>query len=104
MSAELNLHPQDEVTQTRLSHDEIAGNKMSGMAVPANDTGLADFHTASSEDRAPNYAGRIVGGIVVVLMLVAAGGYLYSISSHAPAPKVTDMQLPNTPPPPPQQN
>ena len=98
MSAELNLHPQDEVTRTRLSRDEIAGNEMSAAGVPANDTGLADFHTTSSEDRAPNYAGRIVGGIVVVLMLAAAGGYIYTLYVNTPTPPVTDTQLPNTPP------
>lgn len=62
---------------------------------PANSPGR--YHTVSP-DR-PNYAGKVIGGIVAVAILGAVGFYIYDASMSAPPPsKVTAAELPQTAP------
>ena len=59
-----------------------------------NGGGLGDFHTVSPEDREPNNTPKILGGLVVALMLGAAGAYVYSVSGHQPKQIVAANSLP----------
>ena len=59
-----------------------------------NGSGLGDFHTINPEDREPNNTPKIVGGLVVALMLGAAGAYVYSVSGHQPKQIVAANSLP----------
>ncbi len=59
-----------------------------------NGGGLGDFHTVNPEDREPNNMPKILGGLVVALMLGAAGAYVYSVSGHQPKQIVADNNLP----------
>lgn len=94
MSSELHVRPREETIYGGVSQD---GNVRDPMSGAANDAGLARFH-AGPDAQPSNLTGKIVGAIVVVLMLVAGGGYLYTLYGHMPAPPVADSQLPTTPP------
>lgn len=59
-----------------------------------NASGLGSFHTVSPEEREPNNTPKIVGGLVVALMIGAAGAYIYSVSGHQPKQVVANNTLP----------
>src|SRR5438105_7156072 len=50
-----------------------------------NSTGLDSFHTQQPEDIEPNNLPKIIGGVVVALMIGAAGVALYASSGSKPA-------------------
>jgi hypothetical protein len=96
MSAQPYVRPADEASRVP-SQDQQDQNGRQMPPAAANDAGLASFHI-NSEAHASNLTGRIVGAIVVLLMLVAGGAYVYTLYANAPTPPVSDTQLPNTPP------
>ncbi len=65
-----------------------------------NSGGLGGFHTVNPEDREPSNTPKIVGGLVVALMLGAAGAYIYSVSGQQqPKQVVAANELPAPPAP-----
>ena len=64
-----------------------------------NGSGLGHFHTVNPEEREPNNTPKILAGLVVALMVGAAGAYIYSVTpSSSPAkPMVADNRLPSPP-------
>jgi hypothetical protein len=66
-----------------------------------NGGGLNAFHTKQPEDIAPNNTPKIIGALVVVLMIGAAGAALYVSAgkSTQPKPVVAASNLPAPPPP-----
>lgn len=80
--------------QTAMQHPDTLAPAGKG-----EDTGgLGRFHTIPSEEREHNVAGRTVGTIVGLAILLGGGFYLYSVSSNAPQPVVAASQLPTTVP------